>query len=739
MSLAHDSQGFLTGEVIPDIRRMANGLTAIQHDISVIKRVLTSERGLSRSGEGPGLSVNPGPHRRARSSADNSAAPRLRSGLFERACDASGRFVSGHSDAAAPGPRRTNRTAETGQDAGQQTPPSGNTAPANNQVPPAPENPSPQAQNAAPQHRQRALPASDASEPRPRRRRPGQESAQPRAQRDARGRFTSNNEGEQADEERRQKRLFNGLGDRLTEAVTGSNLEELDPTVKAFNEVTEPLQRGYQLFFGGNNDDERWYRKIFGELRFFRRDQSVFNRAEQRTLREIDENTENAGGGSSSSGGQSFLGGLLGGGFSGLAARLLPALGMVLSAVFGPVGLAIGAAAAAAWGLFTEDGRKFFANAADSLKVGWEAATGYVKSKWNEGVKDFSDLWAPIAKFFEDKFGIVSDGVNTAAAKVSDTAQKANNFVKDKTGIDIKEAAKNGYSSIKEGVGNAYDSVAKGVGAASDWVLGKTSKFFESGKGGAGTVSTGKGDFGGASYGTYQLSSKQGTLQKFLQSSGYGEQFDGLMPGTKEFNQRWKEIAKNDPTFGEAQHDFIKSTHFDKQAERLMHAGIDISGRGKAVQDAVWSTSVQFGGDTGLIERALKGKDAAKLSDAEFVSALQDYKIANNDRLFSKSSSNVRSGTLKRAADEKAQLLNLAASEIRIPPVSPATVQASVPAPSVPVMPKPTVIAEAAPAVVPMSGQSGHKRITVSVDKGDVGQDIGDRRLAHIVTGGLIG
>ena len=36
--------------------------------------------------------------------------------------------------------------------------------------------------------------------------------------------------------------------------------------------------------------------------------------------------------------------------------------------------------------------------------------------------------------------------------------------------------------------------------SAKDWVLGQTSKMFESGKGGAGTVSSGKGDFGGVKW-----------------------------------------------------------------------------------------------------------------------------------------------------------------------------------------------------------------------------------------------
>lgn len=40
------------------------------------------------------------------------------------------------------------------------------------------------------------------------------------------------------------------------------------------------------------------------------------------------------------------------------------------------------------------------------------------------------------------------------------------------------------------------------------WKLGDTSKKYEVGSGGPVTVSSGKGDYGGISYGLYQLSSK---------------------------------------------------------------------------------------------------------------------------------------------------------------------------------------------------------------------------------------
>ncbi len=131
---------------------------------------------------------------------------------------------------------------------------------------------------------------------------------------------------------------------------------------------------------------------------------------------------------------------------------------------------------------------------------------------------------------------------------------------------------------------------------------------------------------------------KTGTLAEFLKSSGYGKQFEGMAPGSAQFNAKWKEIAATDKSFGAAQHHFIKATHYDAAMASLKAAGIDLTGRGAAVQDALWSTSVQFGagsvkksdGAVGLFRWALAGRDASKMTEAEIVTAVQDYKATNN-------------------------------------------------------------------------------------------------------------
>lgn len=227
----------------------------------------------------------------------------------------------------------------------------------------------------------------------------------------------------------------------------------------------------------------------------------------------------------------------------------------------------------------------------------------------------------------------------------------------------LAERGRRAAGKVREEVDSAAAKTAQVVSDVRDWVLGNTSKHYESGKGGAGTVSTGKGDAGGASYGTYQMSSKRGVVQDFLRSSEYGKQFAGLQPGTQAFNDRWKEVAKSDPKFAQAQHDFIKRTHFDVQRADLAKHGIDLSKRGAAVQDAIWSTSVQFGGKTGVIRSALAGQDASKMSDADIVHAIQQYKESHNDSLFKSSSAETRANVLKREHNEETSLLALDAAE----------------------------------------------------------------------------
>jgi hypothetical protein len=187
------------------------------------------------------------------------------------------------------------------------------------------------------------------------------------------------------------------------------------------------------------------------------------------------------------------------------------------------------------------------------------------------------------------------------------------------------------------------------------WTLGQTSSRYETSGRGPGTVSTGAGDHGGVSLGSYQLSTNEGSVQEFLRlNPAIGARLAGLRPGTEAFSQRWRELAAADPQgFHGAQHDFIQHKFHDVQMQRLQAVGIDLSQRGAAVQDMLWSTSVQFRGLTrGIVQGALDGKDLASMSDVDIVSAVQDYKRDHNSTLFARSRA-LWPGLLARAASEK--------------------------------------------------------------------------------------
>lgn len=66
------------------------------------------------------------------------------------------------------------------------------------------------------------------------------------------------------------------------------------------------------------------------------------------------------------------------------------------------------------------------------------------------------------------------------------------------------------------------DNIEKARRVVELWHMGQTSARYESSGIGPGTISSGKGDAGGVSYGSYQLSSKKGTLKEYLDQSAYG-------------------------------------------------------------------------------------------------------------------------------------------------------------------------------------------------------------------------
>lgn len=135
-------------------------------------------------------------------------------------------------------------------------------------------------------------------------------------------------------------------------------------------------------------------------------------------------------------------------------------------------------------------------------------------------------------------------------------------------------------------------------------MLGDLSAKYES-NGNPGTVSTGYGDAGGVSYGTYQLATNTGSVNSFikwLQVKGhtYGTSLSKYTPGSAEFTALWKQIAAIDPGgFLQLQHDYIQYAYYEPAVRKLKGAFFNAEKHTEVMQDVIWSRAVQYG--TGYI------------------------------------------------------------------------------------------------------------------------------------------
>lgn len=131
--------------------------------------------------------------------------------------------------------------------------------------------------------------------------------------------------------------------------------------------------------------------------------------------------------------------------------------------------------------------------------------------------------------------------------------------------------------------------------------LGQISKKYESGGAGPGTISSGRGDPGGKSYGEFQLALNTGTLKKYIKYSRYEKDFEGLELASKEFDDKWVELADRSHKFGEDQLLFIKKTHFDPCRRYATTMRLE---KTLAINEALFSISVQHGGYKKIIDKA---------------------------------------------------------------------------------------------------------------------------------------
>jgi len=780
MPLQSDSQGFLIGDVVTDIRRAVDHLSGIRADVAAIKRAVLGVPLNRINTDNPGTpsggsNARPSRERIRDSSAQNSriATPN------GRPRDASGRFLGGRITES-----QQSGSTEVRGDSGSLSALS------------------------------EALPGSG-------------EIATPNGRpRDASGRFTGNgaagdgapnDDSDDKKQEKKQSSLFSGFSDRIVTAITESaaGAEEADPTIKAFQEVAQPLARGYQILSGtGGDKKERWFKKIFKELNLFRKAETVFNQAANRSLHNIENNPAGSGG----SGGSGvfaallmvlgnlllkipilgtaitgitavlskipllrnllpgvatgaagigstmlragkglfkkipFLGALIGGagaasdiyetenddsltrgekdrrdgksagGVAGSIGGMMAGakLGAMAGALAGPLGAAIGSVVGGAAGMFFGDqagqiiGEQLGewvtelrgADIPGKIVEAWNTTTDAIKNGWDGALKLMSSAWD----------------------KTKEAANAANDFVKDKTGVDVKAEVKNAYdSAVKYTADNIIPSLADLTNKGTDklkqgaeWVGENT------------TVGRGaKAAWNGANSVASDLldtdmkrrpkkGNAEAAMQILMDKGWTKEQAAGISANlAAESGFDTEAVGDSGKAKGIAQ------WHPDRQ-KRFEEVN------GKRFSDSTFEEQVSFV-DWELRNTEKKAGDKIRMATTAKQSA------ALTEQYYERSALGLKGGVQPERLSAASRYASLDTLATGLSKPSLPTQTASSTSPRLPTFAAPPAIADAPPLIQPLSGQGADRNITVSLPQGDVGQDVSDRGIAHIATGGLSG
>lgn len=220
-----------------------------------------------------------------------------------------------------------------------------------------------------------------------------------------------------------------------------------------------------------------------------------------------------------------------------------------------------------------------------------------------------------------------------------------------------------GDSGSSSGSSGSSGSLPSGDNLIGDYV-----KQFESGDAGPEMISSGSGDAGGVSFGTYQFPSYNktpsgGLLQKFWDTY-YKSEYPNVTPGNNDaFKNAWKQaVAKDKSAFHKREWMISKDGDY-KTALGLLKKQFNYNPDkdSRAAQEAIWSTALQAPAIVpGLYKLAFGSKDVTSMDDAEWVKKFYKAKRDNISNNFRSSSASVQKGVYNRYVKEEPIVAKLA-------------------------------------------------------------------------------
>lgn len=213
---------------------------------------------------------------------------------------------------------------------------------------------------------------------------------------------------------------------------------------------------------------------------------------------------------------------------------------------------------------------------------------------------------------------------------------------------------------------------------ASTQGLGSIAALFESGE--KGVAAIGFDRTGGTSYGKFQISSRAGTMNRFLgflseREPAWAERLRAAGPANTGSTQgkmpaEWARIAAESPErFEKLQTEFIKKDHYQPAREKILEqTGVDIESAKPALREALFSTAVQHGatGAARIFNQAIDkflGKPGAQAAAASaspakgFEQALVSEVYNARQHQFGGSTEAVRASVRGRLRQEKDMVL----------------------------------------------------------------------------------
>ena len=496
---------------------------------------------------------------------------------------------------------------------------------------------------------------------------------------------------------------------KIADAVSSasSGMEETDPAIKAFSEVAQPMARGYEILTAGTGREQkdtfRWFRKIFSEIKLFRRDETVFSKAANKSLKNIEENPA---GGDASGGDSSWL-----------RRYILPILAVALPFVM----------------------------------AGISGAGGVIGKAWDSTVADFKTVATKILGAWDSTTDKFNNVLSSIGSKIESSWNIFTGFVKDKLGVDIPKAIKpitDKVSSITSATKRAYDVAKAGAGSVLENVTLKGYRhkaMFDGIKGGDDL----------AKYGTYTDAEAQRIRALKTSAANTSANIPGGM--SQEIQDKISAQAKKyglDPVM--------------MQKIAAMESGGNPNAISKTGALGLYQFTGQTASGVGIknrfdVDQNIEGgmkltsqnmtilKKAGLPVTAENIymmhqlgpGAAQEI-IRGSEGGKSKadlSSNTQRSMNLNYGANSRTASEYINTNRIALDKRYAATVgnvqTAHAQVPESPRMPAPQLPADEPSIVEPLASTGSRNQNIVASAQPGVGQDVKDRRIAHIVTGGL--